>query len=114
MKKTWTGLHTGIGIALCTTVAFGNIAMAWRGGNKMVVQESGVYCAPDWGGCLRPQPYPKVNQVLTILNSFLSGHLYLPIYGYIYCHLAFRAKYGASLYLQRRCWNSDHAQAQLT
>ncbi|KAI9101709.1 hypothetical protein DFS34DRAFT_591550 [Phlyctochytrium arcticum] len=37
----------------------------------MAVQESGVYCGPDWGGILRPQPYPKVNQALTILNGII-------------------------------------------
>ncbi|KAI9091695.1 hypothetical protein DFS34DRAFT_697342 [Phlyctochytrium arcticum] len=71
MKKTWTGLHTGIGIALCTTVAFGNVALSWWGGNVMALQESGIYCAPDWGGCLRPQPYPKFVAILTILNGII-------------------------------------------
>ncbi|KAI9101707.1 hypothetical protein DFS34DRAFT_675274 [Phlyctochytrium arcticum] len=71
MKKTWTGLHTAVGFALCCTIAFSNVGLYWWGGNMMAVQESGVYCAPDWGGVLRPQPYPKFNQALTILNGII-------------------------------------------
>ncbi|KAI9101918.1 hypothetical protein DFS34DRAFT_647708 [Phlyctochytrium arcticum] len=37
----------------------------------MALQESGVYCAPDWSGRLRPQPYPKVHQVMTIFNGII-------------------------------------------
>ncbi|KAI9091694.1 hypothetical protein DFS34DRAFT_669725 [Phlyctochytrium arcticum] len=71
LKKSWTGLHTGIGIALCTIFAFSNVAMSFWGGNKMALQESGVYCAPDWDGSLRPQPHPKVQQIVTIFSSII-------------------------------------------
>ncbi|TPX66834.1 hypothetical protein SpCBS45565_g04212 [Spizellomyces sp. 'palustris'] len=72
MGKKWTGLLTGGGIALCTITSVILASIYIANGNKYALQEAGIYCCPDWGSVLRPQPNPVVNRRLTVILGMVS------------------------------------------
>ncbi|KNC96975.1 uncharacterized protein SPPG_09503 [Spizellomyces punctatus DAOM BR117] len=72
MGKKWTGLLTGCGITLCTVTSIILASIYFASGNKYAVQEAGIYCCPDWGSVLRPQPHPVVNRRLTVILGMVA------------------------------------------
>ncbi|TPX62213.1 hypothetical protein SpCBS45565_g07052 [Spizellomyces sp. 'palustris'] len=76
LRKTWTGTHTLIGVLLSYGSAVVLAALFFFGGNRYALQESGMYCSPDYGGILRPQPHPTVNRVTSYFLSVIAFTTY--------------------------------------
>ncbi|KND02035.1 uncharacterized protein SPPG_02538 [Spizellomyces punctatus DAOM BR117] len=72
LRKTWTGTHTLIGVLLSYGSALILAALYFSGGNRYALQESGIYCSPDYGAILRPQPHPTVNRVVSYFLGVIA------------------------------------------
>ncbi|KAJ3185671.1 hypothetical protein HDU87_000295 [Geranomyces variabilis] len=87
-EKEWTEKHTILGaLFACISSAFVASIYMWHG-NRFALQESGIYCCPDYAGqALRPQPDPQLNRdvslfvlVIMIFNILAIATVYCLIF----------------------------------
>ncbi|KAJ3290110.1 Melanopsin [Borealophlyctis nickersoniae] len=65
LGKVWTGFDTLTRGIFTIGSAAAVSAIYFFGGNRYALQESGIYCGPDYGSALRPQPHPQLNRILS-------------------------------------------------
>ncbi|KAI8908250.1 hypothetical protein DFJ77DRAFT_169987 [Powellomyces hirtus] len=79
MAKEWGAKQTIFGLTSSTVFSIVTTSLFFYDGNRLALQESGLYCCPDWGGqVLRPQPHPTLNRYL---GSIIFSLVVLAIIG---------------------------------
>ncbi|KAJ3181304.1 hypothetical protein HDU85_003613 [Gaertneriomyces sp. JEL0708] len=72
LGKDWTGTQTALGLLWGVGSSFFIASGYFYKGGKIALHEAGIYCAPDYGAILRPQPEPKIAQVFSLMIIVIS------------------------------------------